>query len=291
MKNLCLVCKGLQDVVVKQLYRRVELDIGSEADLKLSALLGRGNPGLEHIRSLILNPDTSSFPPLSVPHAETPPPPPIPPNLPGLGPPPGLIVAAAGLPLAPPPPAMSPDMHRHNTTEERKRRWSPAHFTVRLLIDLLPKDILEKFRWVFADLPRGMNVEMAMLTLRHRWTSYEEFSVDNFVLLCKKQKNLRSIEVGPSDRSLKEALSQHPDLIKNLTQLHALDLYPDNLDCLEACHKIMQDTPALDELWIESGLETPHQTQNRRGKTRAISRGSLHGPCSKTRFPFPAARR
>ena len=84
-----------------------------------------------------------------------------------------------------------------------------------------------------------------------RWTGYDEFSVDNFVLLSQKQKNLKAIEVGPSDKSLKEALDRHPNLIKDLTRLHSLDLYPDNMDILEACYKIVRDTPNLDELWIE----------------------------------------
>lgn len=62
--------------------------------------------------------------------------------------------------------------------------------------------------------------------------------------------------------SLDEALQKHPDLIKNLEQLHSLDLYPDNLDCLEACHKIIQNAPKLDQLWIESPSDPrPHNDQ------------------------------
>ncbi len=136
----------MRDVAVRPLYRRVELDIGSEADLKLSALLSRGNPGLDHIRSLVLNPDPNAFPMSSLSHPDSPPqPPPPPPNIPGLGPGP-LMVQAPGLPPAPPPPAISADANRTMSAEERRRRWSPAHFTVRLLIDLLPENILEKFR-------------------------------------------------------------------------------------------------------------------------------------------------
>ena len=89
-----------------------------------------------------------------------------------------------------------------------------------------------------------------------RWSSYDEFSADNFVLLCKKQKNLKCIEVGVMKGSLTEALHAHPDLIKNLEQLHALDLYPETVDCLEACHKVIQSTPKLDQLLIESAATT-----------------------------------
>lgn len=62
--------------------------------------------------------------------------------------------------------------------------------------------------------------------------------------------------------SLDEALEKHPELIKNLEELHSLDLYPDNLDCLEACHKIIQNTAKLDQLWIESPNEPRPTTTN-----------------------------
>jgi hypothetical protein len=52
-----------------------------------------------------------------------------------------------------------------------------------------------------------------------------------------------------------QALDRNPNLIKNLKRLHSLDLYPNNLDCLQACHRIIVDTPALDELWIEAGFD------------------------------------
>ena len=141
MKNLCLSCKALRDVAVRQLYRQVELDIGCEADLKLSAFLGRSNPGLEHVRTLLLNPQSDDFP-LPSPATRPPSPPQAPPapipTLQGFGPPP---------PLAPlPPPPIVQDQTRNRVAEERKKRWSPAHFTVRLLIELLPEHILEKFR-------------------------------------------------------------------------------------------------------------------------------------------------
>ncbi|KAI9788206.1 MAG: hypothetical protein M1816_007058 [Peltula sp. TS41687] len=248
MKNLCLTCKALREISVRQLYRTVELDVGCEADLKITAFLGRSNPGLEYIRTLLLNPDPedTSPAPLSLPRTpsplhQAPPPPPL------FAPaPPPVIVQALGnppLPVVPPPPpppgmaTVGPNItiRVRGVQEEKKKRWRPAHFTVRLLIELLPENILEKFRW----------------------SSYDEFSVENFILLCKKQKNLKWIDVGPMKGSLDEVLEKNPDLIKNLQDLHSLDLYPDNQDCLEACHKIIQKTPKLDELWLESPNEPP----------------------------------
>ena len=89
---------------------------------------------------------------------------------------------------------------------------------------------------------------------RRRWTSYDEFSVDNFILLCKKQRKLSCVEGGPTDRSLLKELEKAPNLLQRLEDLHALDLYPDSNDVLETCAKLIESTPKLDELWIESGF-------------------------------------
>ncbi|KAI9676932.1 MAG: hypothetical protein M1817_006771 [Caeruleum heppii] len=234
MKSLCLTCSAIRDITVKQLYKKVELDVGGEADLKLSALLGRSNPGLEHIRSLILNPVNDAFPsPPPSPRLPSPPPPP-PPQPPN--PHPTFMAAIGGLPPPPPPVIHVTEStnRRRRRSEDSKGRWSPAHFTTRLLIELLPEHILEKVRW----------------------TTYDEFSVDNFLFLCKKQKKLDCIEVGPTDKSLAEALEKHPGLVTNLEQLHAVDLYPNSLDTLKACATVLKRTPRLAELWIENGFES-----------------------------------
>ncbi|KAI9845425.1 MAG: hypothetical protein M1837_004903 [Sclerophora amabilis] len=260
MKCLCLVNKDLRDITVRQLYRRVELDIGCEADLKLSAFLGRGNPGLEHIRSLILNPDADSFPTPPRPRSPSPPPPPPPPpnlNVIGMPPPPPF----GGAP--PPPPGQAP-LTRRPRVEERKARYVPAHFTTKLLLDLLPFNILEKFRW----------------------TSYDEYSVENFILLMKRQKKLKCVEVGPMDKSLFEALEKNPEVLQGLDQLHALDLYPDTLDCLKACHLVMNHTPKLDELWIESGFEPSMNDEDQNYEDESNKPGLITTTLFKDKFPF-----
>ena len=136
MKALCLTSKELRDITVRRLYRKVEIDVGCEADVKLAAFLGRNNPGLEHIRILILNPSAD----------EPPSPPPSPPSPPQHPPAPLIVMGGHPPPPPPPPPPMNLQTTRTRSMEVERRRWSPAHFTVRMILELLPENILEKFR-------------------------------------------------------------------------------------------------------------------------------------------------
>ena len=55
-KSLCLANKELREIAIPLLYRTVDLDVGGPKDMRLSAgLLSRDNPGLKHIRKLVLN--------------------------------------------------------------------------------------------------------------------------------------------------------------------------------------------------------------------------------------------
>ncbi|KAI9888629.1 MAG: hypothetical protein M1814_006569 [Vezdaea aestivalis] len=54
MKSLCLVSREIHDIIIRQLYRRIDLDIGGATDSRLSAFLRGDNPGLKHIREVNL---------------------------------------------------------------------------------------------------------------------------------------------------------------------------------------------------------------------------------------------
>ncbi|EMC95885.1 hypothetical protein BAUCODRAFT_507579 [Baudoinia panamericana UAMH 10762] len=55
LKNICLVNKQLHGLAVKELYRKVDLDLGSRNDTHLSAFLNPNNKGLKHIKQIRLH--------------------------------------------------------------------------------------------------------------------------------------------------------------------------------------------------------------------------------------------
>ncbi|KAI9816522.1 MAG: hypothetical protein M1827_001654 [Pycnora praestabilis] len=124
LKSLCLVSAEIRDIAIRQLYRKVEIDIGGSGDSQLSAFLGRDNPGLSHIRILEINLDRG---PASVSPSRSPSP-------------------QRGIRGHPPDRRGSFDRVR---VVERPNRdaYRQAQFTMRLLLDFLPAHILEDFRW------------------------------------------------------------------------------------------------------------------------------------------------
>ena len=112
LKNLCLVSRELRDITIPILYRSIYLFVGGPQDLRLSAFLGAGNPGIPHVREMFLRLETMAI----------------------------------------------QDKHRHyhsdDSSEEEEGEESnsiparQAQFTVRLLLDFLPRDILDVFRYV-----------------------------------------------------------------------------------------------------------------------------------------------
>ncbi|KAI9659242.1 MAG: hypothetical protein M1829_006582 [Trizodia sp. TS-e1964] len=108
LQALCLVCKQLREIATRHLYRIVELDVGGEADLRLTAFLRSTNPGLAHIREISL---TSSS--LNDDGDES-------------------------------DDDRSSVMTVDNTEESLLS--AQAHFATRLILDLIPNNILERFR-------------------------------------------------------------------------------------------------------------------------------------------------
>ncbi|KAI9878317.1 MAG: hypothetical protein M1830_001250 [Pleopsidium flavum] len=123
---------------------------------------------------------------------------------------------------------------QNSSSAERNAQIRQAHFVVRLLLDHLPSDILEAFRW----------------------QTWKPFSAKNFLLLCKRQKHLRCIELGPTDEDLMPIIEQKPDFFKPLDQVLDLELYPANLDGLEVSQRFLHSVTRLDSLTICSGFHT-----------------------------------
>ncbi|MCJ1384471.1 hypothetical protein MMC17_007588 [Xylographa soralifera] len=197
LKNLCLGSKELRHITTPILYRSIHLFVGGAQDLRLSAFLGAGNPGITHVREIFLRLEK-------------------------------MVIQ---------------DKHRHyhsdDSSEEEEVEESAsiparqAQFTVRLLLDFLPRDILDVFSW----------------------QNWEPLSVDNFLLLCNKQRSLKVLEIGPMDRPLAPVLEKYPNTFDKLTELNSIDVYPDTLDRLKASQRLLQAKPDIDHLCISTGFE------------------------------------
>ena len=84
------------------------------------------------------------------------------------------------------------------------------------------------------------------------WQNWEPFSMDNWILLLKKQRKLKAIECACVNRPFMPVLEKQPEILKNLEGVSSLHFYPDNLDRLQACQKILQSQPNITELQLSA---------------------------------------
>jgi hypothetical protein len=163
LRNVCLTCKQLHEIAVRQLYYDVTLDVGSNQDTRLGAFLNPRNIGLPHIRKL--------------------------------------------------------DLYLADVLD-KCNQLQQANFAIRMILELLPENILEKFSW-------------------HPWSP---FSGDNLVLLYKKQKRMKWMESIALDRDVIEELEKLPDLDKVFHNVRKIGLYPDSREVLDFCHFLLKNT-------------------------------------------------
>ena len=108
--NLCLTCKDIREIVTPALYHRMLLFIGGRRDLRVSAMLARDNPGIPHIRKIHLELERTIQPAQQ--NADD-----------------------------------SSDEENSPVTEDVVIAGRQAQLTVRMLLDFLPANILEEFRY------------------------------------------------------------------------------------------------------------------------------------------------
>ncbi|MCJ1274043.1 hypothetical protein MMC21_001837 [Puttea exsequens] len=194
LKNLCLTCKWVREIATPQLYKKVLLFVGGHKDVRISGLLSRSNPGVQHIRKIYLQLEKTVIPP---PEREE---------------------------------TSDSEEEDEPQFEEISGTARQAQFTVRLLLDFLPNDILENFSW----------------------QNWEPFQLTNWELLLKKQRRLKAIEIARIDRPFMPVLEKQPQLLQGLTNVSSLHFYPDNLDRLQACAKALEAHPKIEELQLSS---------------------------------------
>lgn len=100
--------------------------------------------------------------------------------------------------------------------------------------------------------------------------------MDNWILLTKKQRRLKAVEIAAVDRPFMPVLEKQPDLLTDLTGPKSLHFYPDDLDRLKACQKLLQAQPNVSELQLSSGyppdIETPEDLQDSSTRPGLITR-------------------
>ncbi|KAG9199406.1 hypothetical protein G6514_008565 [Epicoccum nigrum] len=108
-----------------------------------------------------------------------------------------------------------------------------ANFAVRMILELLPENILEKFSW-------------------HPWSP---FSGDNLVLLYRKQKRLNWAESIAMDRNVLDELQKIPDFKEQFANVRKIGLYPDSREVLDYCHFILKHTSKLDKITLHASFD------------------------------------
>lgn len=79
--------------------------------------------------------------------------------------------------------------------------------------------------------------------------------MDNWILLCKKQKKLKAIEIAAVDKPYMPVLEKDPSLLTDLTELRMLHFYPESLDRLHACQKALELHPNVREMQLSPGFQ------------------------------------
>jgi hypothetical protein len=108
-----------------------------------------------------------------------------------------------------------------------------ANFAIRMILELLPEDILEKFSW-------------------HPWAA---FAADNLILLYKKQKRMVWAESIAVDRNVMQELQALPHLKESLGHVKKIGLYPDSREVLDYCHFILKNTHGLEKITLHASFE------------------------------------
>ncbi|QIW95601.1 hypothetical protein AMS68_001119 [Peltaster fructicola] len=128
---------------------------------------------------------------------------------------------------------------------DRCNQEQQASFATSMLLEFLPENILEEFSWC----------------------PWRPFSADNLLLLYKKQKRMKWMEVMDLDRSVLADVKEDK-LVRSgiFDNARKLALYPENLDTLNtAGYYVEQTAKQLDELIIHANFATPEDGEASRG--------------------------
>ncbi|KAK3640651.1 hypothetical protein LTR56_011743 [Elasticomyces elasticus] len=121
------------------------------------------------------------------------------------------------------------------SVRDRCNQKQQANFATRMLLDFLPEDTLEEFSWC----------------------PWEPFSTDNLIILYKKQRRMKWLEVMDLDRDALPEIKNNPRIQQTLfSHARKLALYPENRATLDLCQHFVERTAEhLEELIVHANFE------------------------------------
>ncbi|KAF2640234.1 hypothetical protein P280DRAFT_452817 [Massarina eburnea CBS 473.64] len=108
-----------------------------------------------------------------------------------------------------------------------------ANFAIRMILELLPENILEKFSW-------------------HPWSP---FNHDNLILLYKKQKCMKWMEGIALEKNCLKELQAIPNFEQTFQHVRKLGLYPDSKEVLDLCHVLLKNSPKVEKITLHASFE------------------------------------
>jgi hypothetical protein len=111
-----------------------------------------------------------------------------------------------------------------------------ANFAIRMILEFLPEDILEKFSW-------------------HPWSP---FLADNLILLFKKQRKMKWLEAIALDRDVLPELEKLPQFNTVFGNVRKLGLYPDSREVLNMCAALLQRSPKVEKITLHASFDEDH---------------------------------
>jgi hypothetical protein len=117
--------------------------------------------------------------------------------------------------------------------QDKCNQLQQANLAVRMMLEFLPENILEKFSW-------------------HPWSS---FSADNLKLLYKKQRRMKWLEAIALDRDVLEDLEKWDGFPGVFENVRKLGLYPDSREVLNMCAALVKRTPKVEKITIHASFD------------------------------------
>lgn len=120
--------------------------------------------------------------------------------------------------------------------QDKCNQLQQANFAIRMILTMLPEDILDKFSW-------------------HPWHA---FSADNLLLLYKKQKRLKWLEAIALDRdNVLQELEPWKDWNADgfFKTVRKLGLYPDSIPVLDYCGALLRRTEKVEKITLHAAFE------------------------------------